>query len=41
MQSLLLDPEKNVPLDEERFSKAEDERVSFRRNFRKVCKGIG
>jgi len=40
MQSLLVDPEKNVPLAEERFSKAENERVSERCNFRKVCREI-
>ena len=39
MQSLLLDPERNVPLEEERFSKSENERISKRCNFRKVCMG--
>ncbi|MBI5969373.1 MAG: PD-(D/E)XK nuclease family protein [Deltaproteobacteria bacterium] len=38
MQSLLLDPENNIPLDEDRFSKIEDERVSLGCNFRKVCR---
>jgi hypothetical protein len=37
MQSLLIDMEKNTPSDEERFSKIEDERVTLRCNFRKVC----
>ena len=39
MQSLLIDNENNIPVEEERFSKVEDERVSVRCNFRKVCKG--
>ena len=38
MQSLLEDAEKNIPLEEERFSKVKDEQVSMRCNFRKVCK---
>jgi hypothetical protein len=38
MQSLLIDVENNVPLEEGRFSKVEDERVTQRCNFRKVCK---
>ena len=38
MRSLLLDVEKNIPMEEERFSKVEDERVSLRCNFRKVCR---
>jgi hypothetical protein len=38
MQSLLIDAEKNIPMEEERFSKVEDERVSKRCNFRKVCR---
>ena len=37
MQSLLIDMEKNTPLEEECFSKVEDERVTLRCNFRKVC----
>jgi len=37
MQSLLIDTEKNIPLDEERFSKVEDDQVTLRCNFRKVC----
>lgn len=32
-----VDAEKNIPMEEERFSKVEDERVSMRYNFRKVC----
>ena len=38
MQSLLKDPENNIPLEEEQFSKVEDERVSLRCNFKKVCR---
>jgi hypothetical protein len=38
MQSLLTDIGSNIPLEEERFSKVEDERVSLRCNFRKVCR---
>ena len=38
MQCFLKDPEYNIPLEEEQFSKVEDERVSLRRNFRKVCR---
>jgi len=38
MQSLLIDVENNIPLEEDRFSKVEDGRVSQRCNFRKVCK---
>lgn len=37
MQSLLVDVGNNIPVEEERFSKVEDERVSLRCNFRKVC----
>lgn len=36
MMSLLADPENNIPLEEDRFSKVEDERASQRCNFRKV-----
>jgi hypothetical protein len=39
MQSLLIDLRNNIPLDEEHFRKVEDERVSLRCNFRKVCRG--
>ncbi len=38
MQSLLTEIENNIPLEEERFSKVEDDRVSLRCNFRKVCR---
>ena len=38
MQSLLFDVENNIPMEEERFSKVEDERISLRCNFRKVCR---
>ncbi len=40
MQSLLVDLGNNIALEEERFGKVEDERVSLRCNFRKVCRGI-
>jgi hypothetical protein len=38
MQSLLKDPENNMPLEEDQFSKVEDEGVISRCNFRKVCR---
>lgn len=38
MQSLLIDVENNIPLQEDKFSKIEDERVSLKCNFRKICK---
>ena len=38
MQSLLVDVENNTALEEECFSKVEDERVSLHCNFRKVCR---
>jgi hypothetical protein len=38
MESLLIDIENNIPLEEERFCKVEDERVSLQCNFRKACK---
>lgn len=38
MQSLLIDVENNIPAEEGRFSKVEDERLCFRCNFRKVCR---
>ncbi|MGQ9645991.1 MAG: PD-(D/E)XK nuclease family protein [Thermodesulfobacteriota bacterium] len=37
MQSLLIDVEQNIPLDEEHFSQVEDEQVTSWCNFRKVC----
>jgi len=40
MQSLLTDVGNNIPLEEERFSKVENERISFRCNFRKICKPL-
>ena len=39
MQSLLKDPENNIPLPEDQFSKVEDEGIISRCNFRKVCRG--
>jgi hypothetical protein len=39
MQSLLTDTEENTPLQEERFSKVEDEGVTLRCNFKRVCQG--
>ena len=38
MQSLLMDIENHSPLEEDRFSRVEDERVSLRCNFRKLCR---
>jgi len=38
MQSLLVDVRNNIPLEEKRFGKVEDDRVSHRCNFRGVCK---
>jgi hypothetical protein len=38
MQSLLADVSNNIPMEEDRFSKIEDEHVTSRCNFRKVCK---
>jgi hypothetical protein len=38
MQSLLKDPEHNIPLEEDQFSKVEDEGVILNCNFRKVCR---
>ena len=38
MQSLLVNVEENVPVEGERFSRVEDERISLHCNFRKVCK---
>ncbi len=37
MQSLLMSSAKNIPVEEERFCRAEDERISSHCNFRKVC----
>jgi hypothetical protein len=38
MRSLLKDPENNIPLPEDQFSKVEDEGVSLKCNFKKVCR---
>jgi hypothetical protein len=38
MQSLLADVSNNLPMEEDRFSKIEDEHVSLRCNYRKVCR---
>jgi hypothetical protein len=38
MHSLLIDVDGNIPLEEDSFSKVEDEQASFRCNFRKVCR---
>jgi hypothetical protein len=38
MQSLLTDVSNNIPLEEDRFSKIEDEHVSIRCNYRKACR---
>ena len=38
MQSLLTDISNNIPFEEEKFTKVEDDRVSLRCNFRGVCK---
>lgn len=35
------DSDNNIPLEEEQFGKVEDERVSLRRNFRKVYRPQG
>ena len=37
MQSLLLDIENNIPMEENSFKKVEDDRIRDRCNFRKVC----
>ena len=39
MKSLLKDPGKNIPFEEDRFSKVEDGGVISRCNFKKVCRG--
>jgi len=38
MQSLLTDVGNNIPMEEDRFSRVEDDRVSLRCNFRKACR---
>jgi hypothetical protein len=40
MQSLLQDTGNNIPVEEEKFDKVEDDRVSLRCNFRRVCKPL-
>ncbi|MBP1713298.1 MAG: hypothetical protein H6Q42_1501 [Deltaproteobacteria bacterium] len=39
MKSLLKDPGKNIPFEEDQFSKVEDGGVISRCNFKKVCRG--
>ncbi len=38
MQSLLIHMENNIPLEEEGFSRVEDERICGRCNFLRVCR---
>jgi len=38
MQSLLADVSNNLPTEEDRFSKIENEHVSLKCNYRKVCR---
>jgi hypothetical protein len=38
MQSLLTDVSNNVPMEEERFSKIDDEHIISRCNYKKVCR---
>ena len=38
MQSLLTDVSNNIPMEEDRFSKIEDEHIISRCNYRKVCR---
>jgi hypothetical protein len=38
MESLLTDVPKNIPMEEDRFSKTEDEHIIFRCNYRKICR---
>jgi len=40
MQSLLEDAENNIPVEEGKFDKVEDDRVSLGCNFRRVCKPL-
>jgi hypothetical protein len=40
MRSLLKDAENNMPAEEEKYDKVEDDRLSLRCNFRKVCKPL-
>jgi hypothetical protein len=38
MQSLLIDVSNNIPMEEDRFSKIEDEHIILRCNYRKICR---
>src|SRR4030043_419909 len=38
MQSLLIDVSNNIPMEEDRFSKIEDEHIISRCNYKKVCR---
>jgi len=38
MQSLLTDVSNNIPIEEDRFSKIENEHIIFRCNYRKICR---
>jgi hypothetical protein len=38
MESLLMDAKTNIPMEEDGFSRVEDERRSSRCNFRRVCR---
>jgi hypothetical protein len=38
MQSLLMDVSNNIPMEEDRFTKIEDEHITSRCNYRKVCR---
>jgi PD-(D/E)XK nuclease superfamily len=38
MQSLLMDISNNIPMEEDRFSRTEDEAISSRCHFRRVCR---
>jgi hypothetical protein len=38
MQSLLIDVSNNLPMEEDRFSKVEDEHVISRCNYKKICR---
>jgi hypothetical protein len=38
MRSLLTDVPDNIPMEEDRFSKIEDEHITSRCNFKKVCR---
>jgi hypothetical protein len=38
MQSLLADVPNNLPMEEDRFSKIEDEHIISRCHFKKICR---